>query len=305
MIEKNRSYTVHTTAVFTIILAIFLFDVQGAIIKHMGSRYPVEQIAFFRNLFGIFPNLVFLLYFSTDWRKRGMHWKLDRWKLGLGRGLILSCAQLCFYYSLQHMQLATATTLAFSGPLFITLLSVPLLGHSVGWWRGLAVVLGFLGVVMVMQPSSDAFGLVALLPIGAAFFYACGSLLSRLFDATVPTALISIYGSVGAMVIALIIALASGHWTELTSIVDWFWFVGMGTVGGLAVLLLITAYRMAEPSSLSPFEYFGIPFSFILGWLFFGEMPFDSLFPGVILIVFGGLLVIWRERKKPAEVSPP
>ena len=72
----------------------------------------------------------------------------------------------------------------------------------------------------------------------------------------------------------------------------------MGGVGGTAVFLLISAYRMADPSSLSPFEYFGIPFSFMLGWVFFNETPFDSLFPGVLLIVGGGLLVVWRERGK-------
>ena len=66
----------------------------------------------------------------------------------------------------------------------------------------------------------------------------------------------------------------------------------------MAVFLLISAYRMADPSSLSPFEYFGIPFSFLLGWVFFNEAPFDSLFPGVLFIVAGGLLVVWRERGK-------
>jgi len=281
----------------TIILAIFLFDVQGALIKHMGARYPIEQIAFFRNLFGIIPSLL-VLWASADWRAQGHAWKLVRWKLALGRGLILICAQMFFYHALVQMQLATATTLAFSGPLFITVLSIPMLGHSVGWWRSLAVLLGFSGVVLVMKPGSDAFSVVALLPIGAALFYAIASLSSRFFDARVPTALISVYASIGALCAALILAIATGHWIAIGSVADLLWFVAMGTVGGLAVFLLISAYRMTDPSSLSPFEYFGIPFSFLLGWVFFDEAPFDSLFPGVLLIVGGGLLVFWRERQQ-------
>lgn len=262
----------------------------------MGARFPVEQIAFFRNLFGIFPSLI-ALGFAAEWRASGKPWKINRWQLGFGRGFLLICAQMFFYYALINMELATATTLAFSGPLFVTLFSIPLLGHKVGLWRAFAVALGFAGVVMVMKPGSDAFGLVALLPIGAAVFYALASLSARFFDAENPTALISIYASFGAMTLAGGIALFTGNWVALTSVYDWFWFIGMGAAGGCAVLLLITAYRMADPSSLSPFEYFGIPFSFFLGWIFFDEKPFDSLFPGVLFIVVGGLLVFWREHR--------
>ena len=282
-------------AVLIVIFAIFLFDVQGALIKHMGGRYPVEQIAFYRNLFGIVPNMLVLL-FSAQWHKSGRSFRVGLWQLGLGRGLLLILAQVSFYTALIYMDLATATTLAFAGPLFVTTLSVPLLGHKVGWVRGLAVVLGFGGVVLVMQPGSSAFSMVALLPVAAAFFYALTSLSSRYFDKEVPTALISIYGSVGALTIALAYMLFKGNTILIDNAADWLWFIAMGGVGGSAVFLLITSYRMADPSSLSPFEYFGIPFSFLLGWWFFNETPFDSLFPGVLFIVGGGLLVLWRER---------
>jgi drug/metabolite transporter (DMT)-like permease len=284
------------TAVSTLIAAIFLFDVQGAMIKHMGEQYPIEQVVIFRNLFGIFPNLLVLLY-AVGWKPGRATWRLHRWKLAVGRGLILICAQMSFYYSLTQLQLATATTLAFAGPLFVTLLSIPLLGHRVGWWRAASVVLGFTGVVMIMKPGSDAFNIVALLPIAAAFFYAITSLSSRFFDPQVPTALIGIYASVGAMCAGVLLLFIQGSWIAMDSLAVWMWFIAMGTVGGFAVLLFITAYRMADPSSLSPFEYFGIPFSFTLGWMFFDETPFDSLFPGVILIVAAGLSIMWRERQ--------
>ncbi len=282
-------------AVFIVILAIFLFDVQGALIKQMGGRYPVEQISFYRNLFGMVPSLL-VLVFSSQWHKTGRPLRLKRWRLGFARGVLLVLAQLSFYTALIHMELATATTLAFAGPLFVTTLSVPLLAHKVGWVRGLAVVMGFAGVVMVMKPGGDAFTAVALLPVAAALFYALTSLSSRFFEQEEPTALISIYAAIGAAVTALAILLFKGITIDLNTPGDWLWFIAMGGVGGTAVFLLITAYRMADPSSLSPFEYFGIPFSFLLGWWFFDEAPFDSLFPGVLFIVGAGLLVLWRER---------
>ncbi|MBX2883971.1 MAG: DMT family transporter [Granulosicoccus sp.] len=295
MIEKFTFSSRFPLAIGTILLAIFLFDVQGVMIKHMGSRYPVEQIAFFRNLFGLLPSLL-VLYLSREWRDREMRWRISPWTLALGRGLMLIVAQMCLYHALANMQLATATTLVFAGPFFVTLLSIPLLGHRVGWWRSMAVALGFLGVILIMRPGSDAFAMVALLPITAALFYALSSLSSRFFDKTVPTALISIYSSMAAMFAAALLIVLLDRAVVMNSWQDWLWFVSMGTCGGFAVLLLITAYRMADPSSLSPFEYFGIPFSFALGWIFFREAPFESLFPGVLLIVGGGLMVIWRER---------
>jgi len=282
-------------AVIIVMVAIFLFDIQGALIKYMGSSYPVEQISFYRNLFGILPNFL-LLCLSTQWHANGRSLSVGRWQLALGRGLLLVLAQLSFYTALIYMELATATTLAFAGPLFVTTLSIPLLGHKVGWVRGSAVLLGFVGVILVMQPRGDAFSPVAVLPVAAALFYALTSLSSRFFDKDVTSALISIYGSVGAMIVVFILMLYKGYPILINNPADWLFFILMGSVGGTAVFLLITAYRMADPSSLSPFEYFGIPFSFMLGWIFFNETPFDSLFPGVLFIVGAGLLVVWRER---------
>lgn len=283
-------------AVLTIILAIFLFDVQGAIIKHMGGRYSVPQISLFRNLFGMGPSLL-AMYLSAGWIQSGKPWRLDNWPLAIGRGLMITLAQLCFYFALIKMELATATTLAFAGPLFVTTLSIPLLGHKVGLWRSLAVGVGFLGVVWVMRPSPSDFSNYTLLPIGAAFFYALVSVTSRFFDQSVPTGLINLYSSAVAVLAMIILVVSLGTWTSVPFGVDWLWLGLMGTVGGCAVLLMISAYRIVEPSSLSPFEYFGIPFSFMLGWIFFSESPLDRLFPGVLLIVGSGLLVLWREKK--------
>ena len=285
-----------TRAVFIILLAIFLFDVQGAIIKHMGDRYPVPQIATFRNLFGLIPSIL-ILVLSSEWHQRGRKLFISQWRLGLLRGLFIAGAQYCFYLAITKMELATAITLTYIGPIFITILSIPILKHSVGVWRWLAVGIGFFGVLLIMQPGVDVFKPVALLPVGAAFGYSVAVICSKLFHDDVPTAIINMYSAVGALAGSTTLLFATTGYIPIESINDWLWLVAMGSVGGCALLLMISAYRLTRPGSLSPFEYFGIPFSFILGWVFFGEAPFERLLPGVIFVVAGGLLIAWRERK--------
>jgi len=276
-----KNWSNFSKAVFLILLAIFLFDVQGAIIKHMGDRYPVPQLASFR-----------------DWHEKGRVILISQWRFGLLRGLSIAVAQYCFYLSITKMELATATTLTYIGPVFITVLSIPILRHTVGLWRWLAVGTGFLGVLLIMQPGAEVFSPYALLPVAAAFGYALAIVSTQLFTDDVPTPLINMYSAVGALAGSTTMLFATTGYIPIESAVDWLWLVAMGSVGGSAVLLMISAYRLTRPGSLSPFEYFGIPFSFILGWIFFGEAPFDRLLPGVIFIVAGGLLIAWRERKK-------
>ncbi len=285
-------------------LAIFLFDVQGAIIKYMGARFPVEQLATFRNIFGLIPSLL-VLFLSREWHDNGRQLLIKQWRLAILRGFYIAGAQYCFYLSLVNMELATATTLTFIGPVFITLLSIVLLKHKVGVWRWVAVVCGFLGVLLIMRPGSEIFTPFALLPICAAFGYSLAVVSVRLLDDAIPTATINLYALIGALVGSTVILLSTGNFVAVEKTGEWLWLIAMGTVGGFAVLCLITAYRLTRPGNLSPFEYIGIPFSFTLGWLFFDESPFDKLFPGVILIVAGGLLIAWRERKKKNPMVEP
>jgi len=109
---------------------------------------------------------------------------------------------------------------------------------------------------------------------------------------------VNLYTTVGALIGSTIILLMSGRFLPILSAADWLWILAMGICGGLAVVALVAAYRITQPSKLAPFEFFGIVYSFILGWAIFGETPFGRLFPGVLLIVSGGLLIVWRERLK-------
>jgi len=157
-------------------------------------------------------------------------------------------------------------------------------------------VLGFVGVIWIVRPGGDAFTPAALLPLGAAACYALVGVTARMMDKDVPTPLINLYSSVVALGGAVILALLTSGFTPIQQASDFALIVTMGAFGGSAVLLLIMAYRMTEQSNLAPFNYFGIPLAFGLGWLFFDEAPWNELFPGALLILGSGLLIVWRER---------
>lgn len=285
------------------LLALVLFDAMGLIIKLLSPRYTAAELSAWRNLFGLVPSAL-ALWLSAGWRAQGRPWRLRQWRLALARGAIVTFAQLSFYLSLGLMAFATATTITYANALFMTALAVPLLGERVGWVRWVAVLVGFAGVMLVMQPGGEAFNLTAVLPLAAAFLYALTGVTARMMDPDVPTPLVNLYSAGTAAIGAVLLALAFGGFTPIHSLSDLGWIAAMGGFGGTAVLCLIVAYRMTEQSNLAPFSYFGIPIAFVLGWAFFAETPFDAMFPGALLIAVGGLLIVWRERRLRRSVPP-
>ena len=284
-------------AIVLSLVALTLFDAMGLIIKHLSDGYSAAELAAWRNLFGLIPSII-VLWFSKAWRTGGKRLKIRQWKLGLLRGAVVTFAQLCFYMSLGLMAFATASTITYASALFTTTLAIPLLGERVGWVRWSAVLVGFVGVIMVVKPGGEGFNIYALLPLAAAAFYAFVGVSARLFDDDVPSPLVNLYSSVTAAIGAFAIAYFWGGFTPIASVTDLGWIMAMGGFGGTAVLFLIVSYRMTEQSNLAPFSYFGIPLAFGMGWLFFDEAPWSTLFPGAILIAAGGLLIVWRERSQ-------
>jgi drug/metabolite transporter (DMT)-like permease len=266
---------------------IFLLDVMGLIIKHLSGGYGAAELSVYRNLFGLIPSMT-VLAMSASWRAGGCRLGLRQWPLACLRGAFVAVAQFMFYLSLARLAFATATTIAFSMSLFAVALSVPILGDRVGWVRWAAVMVGFAGVAMVIGPGSDSFSRDALLPMGAATFYALTAVTARLFDEGVPTPLVNLYSTGAAALGAIVLCLSTGGFTPIAA---------NSGLGGSGVLCLVVSFRMTEPSNLAPFNYFGILFAFALGWVFFGESPVERLFPGALLIVAGGLLIVWRERR--------
>ncbi len=284
-----------TLAIIYSLIALVLFDAMGLIIKHLSPYYGAAELSAWRNFTGLIPAGIALIT-AREWHTRGRILRIRQWRLAVLRGVILTFAQFFFYLSLGVLAFATASTITYANAPFMVALAVPILGEKVGVLRWVAVMLGFVGVVMIVGPGRDTFTPSALLPLGAAFFYALGAVTSRLIDDDVPSALINLYSSGVAAVGSLMLAFFTTGFTPLQETQDLLWILGMGAFGGTAVLFLITAYRMTEQSNLAPFSYFGIPFAFVFGWMFYGETPWSELFPGALLIILGGLVIVWREK---------
>ena len=153
-----------------------------------------------------------------------------------------------------------------------------------------------MGVIAIFQPFSREFTFWLVLPIIAGFCYALSSILVRFFHDDIHSASIQIGQQLVTSFVGLIILLSMNNYVVITSLEDVQLFIFMGLFGGIGVLSLVISYRMVDPATLAPFEYFGIPISFILGWFFFKEAPFGILFQ-VSFIVLAGLIIIYRESR--------
>jgi len=288
-------------AIVISLVSLVFFDLMGLIIKRLSSDYSAAELSAYRNIFGLIPSII-ALWSSQNWHRNGRRLQVRQWGLICARGLIVTLAQLMFYQSLGLIAFASATTISYSSGLFVTAFAVLLLGERVGIIRWIAVLIGFVGVMMVMGPGRETFTLASLLPLGAAALYALTSVTARLIDEDVPSALVNLYSTGFAVVGSVLLALFLGGFSPVQSASDLALIIAMGGFGGTAVLLLIISFRMTEQSNLAPFSYFGIPMAFFFGWAFFGEAPIQDLFPGAILIAGGGLLVVWRERRNSDPV---
>ena len=284
-------------AIGLLLLAILCFDVMSLLVRILSARYAAPELSAYRNVLGIVPSLALLIW-TGELRLRGSSLRIENWPLAVGRGFAVALAQLFFYSALARLELATVATLGQTNALFVVLLSVVLLGERVGPWRVAALLVGFVGVVLILKPGSEAFSLAGLLPVGAAVCYAISMVTVRFFGPEVSNGLLYLYSSAAAAVGAIILAAFTTEFSPLQSLADAGLIFGMGILGGVGVLFMMLAYRSAAPSILAPFGYFGILSAFCLGWLVFGEAPIDTLFPGVLLIVGAGALIMWRENRR-------
>ena len=289
-------------AIATMLLAILCIDLYMVIIKFLGDEYSIIQLTLFRNVAAIIPLLLLILFtneFSTIFKNIG------------NKFLILSCLRgICFlsmnvfiFISVVNLEFATAMTLTFSSPFFIVILSIILLSEKIGIYRWSAVIIGFVGVVMIMKPTSEIFSLYSIFPILTAIAWAFTVIILKFIQGNHSTAKIQLYTLIFNVIGGLLLFfLTTGH-VEIKNFKDFILMTMTGVLGGTAAILFIYSYRLISASKIASFEYLGIPSSFILGWIFFNEAPWSQLFPGVIVIIFAGMIIIWRDNIKKKSIE--
>lgn len=201
-------------------------------------------------------------------------------------------AMIMFNLSLTYLMLAETVTLFFAAPLFITALSAPLLGERIGWRRWTAVVVGFAGVMVVMQPGTEAMHPAALLPVGAALLYACVNITTRMLSRTDSSHTLVIFSNVGY---CLGTGLAAPFAWIAPAPADVALLFGLGVAAVIAQYFHVTAVRFAQVSLLASFEYTAIFWAALLGFAVWGEVPETHVWLGIAIIVGSGLYILYRE----------
>ena len=289
-------------AIATMLLAILCIDLYMVIIKFLGDEYSIIQLTLFRNVAAIIPLLLLILFtneFSTIFKNLG------------NKFLILSCLRgICFlsmnvfiFISVVNLEFATAMTLTFSSPFFIVILSIILLSEKIGIYRWSAVIIGFVGVVMIMKPTSEIFSLYSIFPILTAIAWAFTVIILKFIQGNHSTAKIQLYTLIFNVIGGLLLFFVTTGHVEIKNFKDFILMTMTGVLGGTAAILFIYSYRLISASKIASFEYLGIPSSFILGWIFFNEAPWSQLFPGVIVIIFAGMIIIWRDNIKKTSIE--
>ena len=272
--------------IFSLLGWIFL-PVMDGFAKYLSADLPILQITWARYFFTV----VFILPIMFFFFNKQLVWS-DKPKLQILRGLILLSANICFFYAISVISLAKALTLAFIAPLIVTAFSPLLLGEKVGLRRWTAVIIGFLGTLVVIRPGFLEINLASLSAIGTGFLYGFYLIITRkLSTSDNPLLTLLITGMVGAVLVSLIIPF---YWVKPT-VNQWSLMAGIGIFACIGHIFLILSLKYADASKLAPLGYTEIIPNVIIGYYFFNELPDNWTYLGLFIIVLSGLYISWRQ----------
>jgi drug/metabolite transporter (DMT)-like permease len=284
--EAQQDQTVK--GIFALILATLLFASQDAITKHLISTMPVAQLMFVRYFFFA---LFALVYASRKTRLR--HVFHSYWpKLQLLRGLLIAGEMALFAYTLKYLGIAEMHTIFACFPLIITVLSVPILGEQVGWRRWLAVSVGFIGTLIIIQPGSGVFSPFVMTALTCALMFAIYNIITRKVSRqdSLETSLLY-FGVVGFVVTLLAVPF---FWQPMSN-TEILWLLMISIISIFSHLLLIKSLELAPAVILQPFNYFILVWAMVIGYSFYGEVLDTTTLVGASLVIGSGVYIARRE----------
>ncbi|MHC9235792.1 DMT family transporter [Pseudooceanicola sp. 502str34] len=277
--------------ILLMILTTFVFSVQDAVSRHLGDNYPVEMIVMIRYwFFGIF--VMVLAGRQAGGLRKAAHTGYPLLQVLRGALLVVEIGVMVIAFTLLGLVETHAVFVCY--PLLVAALSGPVLGERVGWRRWLAIGVGFVGVLIVLEPGFGVFSVKSLVPLAAALMFAIYGLLTRYVARRDASATSFFWTGVTGAVIATVWGI--WYWTPMTG-GDWVWMGLLCMSGALGHYLLIRVYELAEASAVQPFAYFQLGFASVIGMIVFGEVVRLNVAIGAAVIVGAGLFTFWRERR--------
>ncbi len=282
--------------ILLISVAFFLFACLDATAKYLGDELPALQIVWCR----FFTHLVLALVLFRIWRTPQLLTS-RRWGLQLLRAVFLLSSTVFNFFAVRYLQLAETMSIMFAAPFVVTALAGPLLAEWAGPRRWAAIIVGFVGVLIVTRPGLGGMHWAAILSVAAMTSYALYALTTRMLAAT--------DSAVGMLVISAAVAtlavtpFAFSEWVTPASPKTWLLLLSTGFLGCIGHFLLIKAHRLAAAPVLAPFLYIEIVWMIGLGYFIFGDVPGMWTLVGAAVVVASGLYILYRERAVKGDVG--
>jgi drug/metabolite transporter (DMT)-like permease len=280
-------------AALLLLAAEFLLASMGAIIKVLALDLPNEMIVFFRNLFGLMAILPMLLTLKSSL------FKTERLPLHILRAIVGVSAMYCFFYSIGNIAFAEAMLVKLSSPLFIPIIAFFWLGERISFWSKVAIIVGFIGVAIVLDPDASEFTIIALIGLAGAALASTAKVTIRKMGPTEPSARIVFYFAFLSSLISAVPLLWA--WTTPTY-EQLLWLCLMGTIGTAGQLMMTKAYTLAKPGKVAPFTYASLVYASAYGWFIWDEELRLATVIGSALIIFSGLLTL-KKPIKPKQTT--
>ena len=283
------------TGVSYMLFAVFLMVCLDVAVKILLKNYPVTQIIFLRG------SISLLIIGGAGYIAEGKSsFKTRYWRWHILRTTLMTISTTTFFLALSLIPLVNCMVIVFVSPIVMTALSGPFLGEVVGKWRWLAVLIGFIGILLILKPSGDFVDLGTIYAFIAAVTYALLSLTSRKLANKETTYNLSFYMFIGPTLIGGVGS--SFNWVAPTT-EAWILFILCGVIGGVGFIFFNLAYQKAEASLLASFEYTGLIWASAAGYYLFAETIDVNIWLGASIVILGGLIILLRESGRLKSIK--
>ena len=274
---------------FYFLISVIFFSVMEILVKFLSSSYPIGELVFFRGFFGLLP-----IIFVMPKKKFFQNFKTKKIKLHIFRTITGCFALISIFFSLKYLPLADAISITFAAPIFATIFSIFFLKEIVGKKRWFAVLIGFLGILIILKPGTSLFSIYSIFPILFCVGFAASASLIRILSKTDKNYLISFYYTAGLTLVSLFLDPLS--W-KIPLFKDCLLLISIGIIGSLGNIIITEAYRKSEISLITPIKYLNLIFAIVFGYFLFNEVPEYSTLIGSVFIIVSTVIIFIRERK--------